>query len=308
MPDISVLLRGINPVRILFYFDRMRIWLREPLSSQDRKSLEQNCPGMYEESALFGPYYHKVELYQPNEFGLATLAHLPDDAMVTYLEPTCDVIMTDVAQMERVLDAFKHGFRQPWHRKKGVQSYSSGFSTRTPPKPGERRAGSWFNWYIDHPCKLTGEAHCFHFEGKNEGRQFVKRLGIQHPRDLKDFDFDAYFRKHMRLYRVDLERLGRYHHNKRTRAKRKRTSPDDRKRGMILYRVLSAHADQEDRSLQRFLDQYGTGAYPYLTSYNIYDHWHKSVTSQSIPIIERQLPRDKGNAKLSTILIYHVGT
>jgi hypothetical protein len=227
----------------------------------------------------FGCYRQKIEIYQPREPALCTLARLPDTAMVNYLEPTCDLIMVDSAEVKRLLEAFKHGFLQPWHRRKGVTSYDHGFSTRKFPKRGQRRGGFWFQWYGDKPCKLTNEPHCFHFEGKHEGRQVVKRLGIQYPRDLMNFDFNGYFRKYMRLYRLDMERLGRYDHNKRTHAKRKRTDINDRTLGMALYRILSAHADQQDRSLQRFVDQYGRG--PYLIPINIYDHWHKSVTSSS---------------------------
>jgi hypothetical protein len=285
MTNISELLRGICPIAIRFYFDRIRIWLREPLSQPDRKLIERHCGRLHVRSVGFGCYRQKIEVYQPREIALRALERLSRDAIVEYLEVSCDLIMADPAQIERLLEAFKHGFLQPWHRSKGVQSYPSGFSTRRFPKRGQRRGGFWFQWYGDKPCKLTGELNCFHFEGKYEGRQFVKRLGIQHPRDLKDFDFDSYFRKYLKLYRLDRERLARYDHNKRTHAKRKRTNINDRKLGMALYRILSAHADQEDRSLQRFVDQYGRG--PYLIRVNIYDHWHKLVTSHLIPSAER---------------------
>jgi hypothetical protein len=276
MPDILELLRAINPLDIHVYFDRVRIWSREPLSRRDRKLLEEHCGRLYFLDTGFGS---KIEIYQLREAALPRLAYFPDDATVNYLEPTCDLIVPDAAQILRLNEAFKHGFLQPRHRSKGVKSYRSGFSTRSLPKPGARRAGLWFQWYADRPCKLTGEVNCFHFEGKYEGRQAVKRVGIQHPRDLKNFEFDGYFRKCLVLYQLDLERLGRYDHNKYSHAKRKRTEINDKKHGMILYRILSAHADQEDRSLQRFVDQYGRGPYrrgPYLIPVNI-----KLVTSHS---------------------------
>jgi hypothetical protein len=268
----------IRPTRILFYFDRIRIWLREPLNSRDRKMLERNCAGLYEESARLGPYRCKIEVYRPSKIGLHTLSRLPDGAMVNYIEVTSDLIMPDAAQLQVLHELFKHGFLQLRHGGKGLKSYEGGFSTRKTPEPGARRGGFWFQWYIDRPCKVTGEDRCFHFEGKYEGRQFVKRLGVYHPRDLKGFDFTRYFKKHLKLYRVDLDRLGRFDDNKRKGAKRKQSKVNDRKLGMALYRTLSAHADQEDRSLQRFVDQYGRG--PFLTPVIIYDdHWHKLITS-----------------------------
>ena len=50
----------------------------------------------------------------------------------------------------------------------------------------------------------------------------MRRIGLHYPRDLINFDFDAYFTRWFRLYDLDLERLGRYHQNKLSGGKRKR--------------------------------------------------------------------------------------
>jgi hypothetical protein len=98
----------------------------------------------------------------------------------------------------------------------------------------------------------------FPFEGKHQGVQFLRRIGLRHPRDLIKFDFDDYFAKRTILYRLDLERLGRYDDNRGTGMKR-RTSQIrthgplsfnvDFWHGAILYRRLSAHPDSNDNSL-----------------------------------------------------------
>jgi hypothetical protein len=131
------------------------------------------------------------------------------------------------------------------------------------PQPGDRRSGHWFEFYADRPCKLTGEPNCFHFEGKHAGAQYVHRLGLHHPRDLLDFDFDAYFARAMRLYQIDFDRLGRFDHNRRTGDRRKRSIVEqigrvgyngDRLRVGLLLELHSRHPDGSGSSLQRFVD------------------------------------------------------
>jgi hypothetical protein len=139
---------------------------------------------------------------------------------------------------------------------------------------------------------LTLDPYCFHFEGKHQGAQFLRRIGLRHPRDLINFDFDDYFARKMMLYRLDLERLGRYDDNRCTSRKRRTSQIEthgslsfnvDFWRGAILYRRLSAHPGSNDSSLQQFVDHYGRG--PFLTPLtSFYVHVSKCFTRK--PVVE----------------------
>ena len=301
IPD---LLRRLHPLRIELYFDRIIIWLKRPLSKERLAWLAGECgPGgldIENERAWFDwRYQQKIEVYQPSKAALRYLANLDDDVLLNYVEVTVDFIMPDYESKELLLRAFKDGFLQPRHRNRQNRSYPEGFTTRKLPERGERRTGFWLQWYSGRPCKLNQQPHCFHFEGKHQGVQSVRGIGISHPRDLVDFDFNAYFAKYLCLYQIDLERLGRYDDNKRSYAKRKRAiiGPSgyntDQRRGSLIYRALSAHADQEDRSLQQFVDRYGRG--PYLTRHDIYIHLQQRVTSQEALRRSAYLTQDATN-------------
>lgn len=303
--------KSLNLVARYDYFDKIRLWLREPLlTSTQLKQLREHCGpgGLYHQE---GPAYfdwryrQKLELYQPSRRALNLLAHR-DDALLNHVEPACDLIFADRFGTEDCFELFRDGFLQPWHRRRTqVHGYergnSQGFTTRAPPQPGQRRNGHWCVFYADRPCKLTGERNCFHFEGKHAGAQYVRRLGLQQPRDLLGFDFDGYFARWMRLYQVDLDRLGRWDHNRRTGNRRKRsyvaqyssriTTDSDRLRGGLLYRLRSQHPDGSGCSLQRFVDGYGRG--PFLrpvTPLFIYVHSHKHVHVETTRIKPRQPP------------------
>ncbi|MCB1393257.1 hypothetical protein [Nitrobacter sp.] len=281
--------RFFKPVRIDHYFDRVRVWSRQLISKSWIKRLERTGSKVVatQESAFFNPHYkHKLEIYQVRGPALRILAELPEDAILNYVEVAFDIICPDELALERLVEIFLSGFLQPHHREKQTHVYAaanpplglslSGYTTRRCPEKGRRRRGFWFQWYIDKPSRITGEPNCFHFEGKHEGSDAVKRLDIHHPRDLEKFSFDTYFKKYVgTLYEIDFERLGLFDSNKRTGGKRKKPYIDqydfnqDLRRGHLIYRVLSLHLENCNwpiRSLQRFVDEYGKGPFlkPYL--------------------------------------------
>ncbi len=156
--------------------------------------LRSGWPARHEWPAFFDPHYvQHLELHQPTTEALHLLDHLDDDGvLINYVEVSIDLIFVDDCTPWQWDERFKKGFLQPWHGKMQVRSYPEGYTTRRPPEAGERHTGHWYDWYGDRPCKLTGETACFHFEGRHEGTQFVRRIGLHQPRDLISFDFDAY--------------------------------------------------------------------------------------------------------------------
>ncbi|MDR6306240.1 hypothetical protein GGQ85_003969 [Nitrobacter vulgaris] len=281
-------LQAFKPERVYHYFDKVRVWSKEIICKILICRLIEACGKVIEtrKSAFFDPRYrHQLEIYQLRSSAFRILCELPADAIVTYVEVACDVICPDVWELERIAQAFLIGFLQPHHRGKQAKVYPSagpplglsGFTTRKCPTKGCRRSGFWFQWYIDKKGKINREPNCFHFEGKHEGRRAVKKLKIDHPRDLAQFSLSAYFRKHAStLYEIDLERFGRWHSNRRTGGKRKKPYIDrygvnrDSYRGHLLYRIYSLHPESAywpSRSLQRFTDKFGRG--PFLKPYFI---------------------------------------
>jgi hypothetical protein len=271
------------------YFDKVRIWLRRPLN-KGRAGQLRHGDHRVTDGCWFRCFQQQVELYHPTRETLHDLAAWldgDDDVLINYVEVACDLILPEF--MATALDTlFKRGFLQPWHGAMVPHNYPHSFTTRRIGK-GSKRAGRWFQAYADRPCKLTGEVGCFHAEFKHQGVRSVRSLGIRHPRDCLAFDFDAYFSKWMVLYDLDCERLGRFDHNRRSGAKRKKPRiggsarhpyNNDQGRGEGLYYVLSMHPTSTDHSLQHFVDQYGRG--PFLTPLLFYVHVAECITSSEV--------------------------
>jgi hypothetical protein len=273
------------------YFDKVQIWLRTPLSVKQMRQIQRHCAALHVENDRCWwdwRYHQRLQICRPDASALRVLAVSNDTAVLNYIEIAVDFVFSHEGEVQLWLDAFKGGFLHPWHsRRMQVEAYPGGFSTRASPERGESRCGRWYNYYTDRPCRITGECDCFHFEGKYSGVQSLRRIGINHPRDLAQFDFDAYFAANMVLYNLDLERLGRYHDNCQRKTKRKKSRiikygargiyNQDARLGGLLYQAIAVHPDQQERSLLRFVDHYGRG--PFLTPLLIYDHVHKSITS-----------------------------
>ncbi|HEY6328714.1 MAG TPA: hypothetical protein VI756_05210 [Blastocatellia bacterium] len=287
MYHIDYLEDHFKPSAIHIYFDRLHIWLRQPLPRDAVERLSKLCAEVIvgRKRAWFDwRYRQSLDIFRPTLSALRFLAGLDNSVLFNYVEIACDFIFIDPHAVQRCLKLFRASFLQAWHRlTMQVKAYAQGFTTRDTPEPGERRTGQWFQYYIDRPCRLTQDPYCFHFECKHQGVQFLRRIGLRHPRDLIKFDFDDYFARRMILYRLDLERLGRYDDNRRTGRKRRTSQIEtyssvsfnvDFWRGAILYRRLSAHPDSTDNSLQQFVDRYRRG--PFLTPLTSF-YVHKNV-------------------------------
>jgi hypothetical protein len=114
------------------------------------------------------------------------------------------------------------------------------------------------------------------------GAPLMRSRGIRRPSDLLGFDFVSYWQKWLRLYHVDLERLGRFDDNRCTASSRQRPRIEhwsqlgavnlDYRRGGLFYHIHSFADDQpsdaDSRSLQTFVNNYGK--VPFLTRMPIY--------------------------------------
>ena len=186
---------------------------------------------------------------------------------------------------------------------KQVVLYPDGASTRASPKPTQRRSGRWFQWYGDRPSKITGEVPCFRFEAKHQGVQALRRSKIHTVADLLNFDHCAFWAEHLNFFTVDLERLGRFHLNRRSGSRRKkprlqpRAYNRDRAIGSVLYRYFARNRDKQWLfTLQDFVDRYGRGPFLQRLDVNdlpvfhtlLHDHVNIPQTSQETPVSLRR--------------------
>lgn len=192
---------------------------------------------------------------------LATLQHLS----INRVEVALDVILNDQAAKRRLHQLFNTNFVQPWHKGKQTFEYPDGTYREIRRLPGRN-----YKWYCDKPDRIWNNPHCFHLEGCHQGIRAVRRLGLQNCTDLLSFDFASYWRDHLRLFEVDLDRLGRFHNNRLTGQRRRSAWQKicctfcynaDRARGSVLFRSRAAHSMQEVRSVQQFVDCYGRGPF-----------------------------------------------
>jgi hypothetical protein len=307
MRSLEEVLAAIKPSATIDHFDVVGIWLRRRLSPREYERIDRACLGGADFRPVtsfvnpYSPYQWKLSLRQAERPALERVAELAG-AFVNYIEVTRNIVVSHPRQAETLDLLFRDHFLQPWHGNKGTVTYKAGFSTREKPPEGQRRTGHSYDWYSDKPCKITSARHIFHFEGRHLGRRAVRSLGIEHPRDLLQFDFAAYFAKRFSYwYVIDFERLGRYHANQRSGAKRKLpiirdcdgyAYNRDAAVGGILYRKFAQHEDGS-RSLQRFIDVYSRGPYlqrvskPADTLYD--DHGAECLTSSEVRLPQPHL-------------------
>lgn len=185
-------------------------------------------------------------------------------ASINCVEVALDFLLVDRTSTLLLRELFDFSFVQPWHGSKETVQFAGG-TYRGPRQPGKN-----FTWYSDKPDRLFGRPHCVHLEGRHQGMPAVRRIGIHKCSDLLVFDFAEYWRTNLRLFDIDLTRLGRFHSNRVSGQRRRnakvtrygRLSYDvDRAAGSVLFRNHAAHANQEVRSVQKFIDVYGRGSF-----------------------------------------------
>ena len=158
-------------------------------------------------------------------------------------------------------------FVQSWHGKQQlVRIGDVGWHTSY---SGQARANLRFAWYSHRLSKLANEP-CLHREFRHRGMAACRRAGIYTAADLIEFDPVAHWERYLACYWIDFAHLGRTHANKLAGTRRQKplvsskggwTYNVDAASGSLLFRALSAHEQQEMRSVQRFIDEYGRGPF-----------------------------------------------
>jgi hypothetical protein len=183
-------------------------------------------------------------------------------------EIALDWLTEDQCSAEALHRFFDQHFVQPWHCTQETTHYHA--TTYTGPS---HRPGRNFVAYSDRPSKISPESSCCHIEARYQGIVALRKTGIHTVSDWLSFDHRAFWQKHLRLYEIDLTRLGRWFDNKRTRKRRQRpcwhlsgkySYNVDRALGSVLFRTSGRHSTEQEINVQRFVDCFGRG--PFLRS------------------------------------------
>jgi hypothetical protein len=261
----NVALRSIDILRKATYFDKVGLRMAAHFTRGELNSLRANArfvdirPGR----PIRGSDQHLLlTITGPRPEAIKILDQIPN-LSINYLEPALDIILVDHPTILVWHELFNVGFVQPWHGSKQTVQFDRG-TYRGPRKPGKN-----YNWYSDKPDRIFREPNCLHLEGRHQGMAAIRRLGIRTCNDLLSFDFSRYWQSNLRLFDLDLGRLGRFHNNRssgqRRRAEKitvhgRRVYNVDYATGCVLFRNRGAHRNQEARSVQQFVDSYGRGA------------------------------------------------
>ena len=276
MSTVSSFARGINPlVDRYHHFDKLSLRTPTYVTCGDLRFLRKHAHSVfpYRGRYIRGFCDRGVTVVCAKAPALQLIAELPN-ARINHIEVAVDLIC-DAHTKYMLRDLFDEHFVQPWHGGHVQSRFESGTLSR-------RRGACQYEWYCDRHSKVTGEVDCFHLEGRHFGVEAVRRVGIEHPRDLLTFDHDKYWRKNLKLFEADPERLGRFYLNQLRRERRRHPLLHhtrngfvynvDRATGNTLLHVLSMHLRQANpsqcqRSIQCFVDQFGEGSFPTLSLY-----------------------------------------
>jgi hypothetical protein len=254
------------------FFDRVLMRVPQPLSRQQLAFLRQHAdkansypskhPMWHSRSRCWSKLgYHIVA---PDDAALAWIGRLPaDDYIVNVIEPALDLVVNDAAAKQDLLELFDTHFVQGWHHQQQVRRWGNGGTTT-----GNRR--KFFAWYIDESSKRTGDEHVLHLEGRLTGARVLRANNIdQH--ELVSFDHASFWRRHLNLFTVDLDILGRAISNKEHGQRRRHAIihrlgyNKDLLHGGMLYRHANYKRmhdiNHESFSVQHLIDEYGRGRY-----------------------------------------------
>jgi hypothetical protein len=263
---------------IVDYLDKVTLRLMRKPSNNQMQFLRDNC-----RSANYGkgrpvsnplsPFREHellLTIVKPNRYALEWLAdgNLPH-AVCSYVECARDFLTADRFDALRLFDRFIFCHYHKCHGKHQTRIIDDTYYS------GERRAGRWFAAYCDKPSKITN-GHCLHIELRVQGMRALEQLGVYTLRDLLVL-YDnpgEIWRHNLKLVDIDLEQLGIYDSNRRSKLKRRKPLIDDpgprqynrdERAGAVLLRssgwIPRFVTIGQKLSVQAFVSQYGTGPF-----------------------------------------------
>lgn len=280
----AAFLAALNPSDVYPYCHSMRQLRKRPLTPSAQAYIRENCDslsvhrhgqlvsdkrGRFHQVNIY-PFRERLQVVGPNPEVYKFLASLDDripdstgklpehdlrPPLITCLEITLDIILSDEKVLRTAFDALKRCFVQRWNGKhETVEFGNGGMST------GRRWPGRYFTAYISKPSPVTGEVDCLHLEYRICSARAVRDIEVQSVSDLLTFDHTRFWKKNLVFLDIDFRRLGRNHRNKAEKRKRQKPDIDDRRIGQSLWRA-NAYDQSGSLCVQEFLKNYGPGPY-----------------------------------------------
>jgi hypothetical protein len=173
----------------------------------------------------------QLQIAQPTRAALEWLGE--QDHRLSYVEISLDLELTTQEECERAFREIWRGFVKPNHRDQSLylppaNSELGTFYT------GPRRAPNVTAIYADRPSKVTGKP-CVHFDHRIKGAPALRRAKINSVYDLLYLDVRTFWRRRLRLFKFDLEHLGRLYHNSVRRSRRQKSWITNSKHNRFKY-------------------------------------------------------------------------
>jgi hypothetical protein len=215
---------------------------------------------------LYTPSGAQISISTPSIEAITFLTSIPA-VNPFYVEIALDIITDSDLEARNLHWAIEQCIVQPWAGNRNICNYlGTTYTGQRQPGPHDHMA-----IYSDEPSRATGELNCVHIEWRYQGRKRLFKIGIEEPGDLPAFDFNQYWRSHLPLHFLDLERYGRWLSNKETGQRRQKPAiaPSQRgdcynldlQNGLVSYLAHSLHPNGKQRSLQQFVQTEGRGPY-----------------------------------------------
>ncbi|MHC2584511.1 hypothetical protein ACVI1J_003306 [Bradyrhizobium diazoefficiens] len=263
MMTAQLVLDSLRPRQKTTYVDKLGLHLPGRLSEQQLNFVRVQSSFAEQFLDLDRRRRGKVLLtvVRPLPAALKILSQLPHS--ISYLEVALDVSFDDPDHPPKLHALFKEHFVQGWHSRQTGQDNGTTYT-------GPRMPGRWFTAYSDEPDRNQGHQDCFHIEARHTGARAVSRAGVSSAGDLLTFDHVAFWQSNLQLFCVNLDRLGRFHENRRLRRKRHRSRIEksgrlrynvDRSVGAVLFRNHSYNPFLDLFTVDAFVQSYGRGPF-----------------------------------------------
>ena len=208
------------PIVVVPYYDRLKIWFLNELTSAQPHRLGRFCNGGMSnlKPSKSGIHANKCgyDLFQPSSAALNYLLRLPEGD-VAYAEIANDLGFKTLSEVYIANGQFRRDF---FKAKQTTYPVVSGTITYFDPE--ESRVV--FVVYPDDKYRLKKEhpnLHFLHLEYRFKDAFVLKRIEIKSTHDLASFSFTKFWRKRLTFKRPKLQTLGRRLSNSLTGSSRK---------------------------------------------------------------------------------------
>lgn len=243
-----------HPAAKYWYFDKIRIWLKERLPEWRIDWLREHCRGgLYEEQERerkrWDPRYVMcLQLYQPDDEALRWLAKL-GGVLLNYAECALDLVFNNKQEADAANELIRR-----YHIKRRHGSQLVLFCRGITRYSGPRRAANMLVMYCDKECRRTGEVYCLHLEWRMSGVQSLERAGLGTVEQLLEIDHHRFWKERLLLRTVDYRALGRMYRVRILGQRRGRGRTWDSKIGCSVLRAVGSAAVRG--SVQSLVDRY----------------------------------------------------